>query len=122
MLIHNFAMFICFNAQIPLQTNMQPILLDIPPREVELCADTLKSVAHPIRMSIIDLLGLKGPLCVTDIYETLNIEQAVASHHLGILKSKGLLSAVRDGKHTHYKLEKLELLQVLLCIRQCSIG
>lgn len=100
----------------------QPILLNVGTENVSHCADILKSVAHPIRMTIIDLLGLRGTLCVTDIYEALGIEQAVASHHLGILKNKGLLSAERDGKHTRYTLKRPELLQVLECVRKCSIA
>lgn len=105
-----------------MNTPQAPIVLDLDAKEIDHCAESLKSVAHPVRMAIVDLLGLKGPLTVTQIYESLSIEQAVASHHLGILKHRGLLSSERDGKNTRYALEKRELLTVLRCIRDCTLS
>jgi DNA-binding transcriptional ArsR family regulator len=100
---------------------MTAILADIPADALEHCSEILKSIAHPIRMSMIDLLGQRGALTVTDIHQALGIEQAVASHHLGILKQKDLLSATRDGRNTIYKLEQPGLLQVLECVRKCNV-
>lgn len=100
------------------------ILLDVAQENhahIEACADILKCIAHPIRLSIIDLLGHEGPCNVTTIYKALDIEQAVASHHLGILKNKGVLSARREGKNTFYNLDKPEVLQVLECIQRCQL-
>ncbi|MEZ4685311.1 MAG: metalloregulator ArsR/SmtB family transcription factor [Bacteroidia bacterium] len=65
----------------------------------------LRAVAHPIRLAIVDLLKDNQSLNVTEIHESLGIEQAVASHHLRIMKDKGLLSSQRDGKNTFYSLK-----------------
>jgi ArsR family transcriptional regulator len=43
-------------------------------------------------------------LNVTEIYEKLGIEQAVASHHLRILKDRGVVQVRRDGKNSNYSL------------------
>ncbi len=51
---------------------------------LEAAADTLKAIAHPLRISIVGLLDSNKELSVTEIHEALNIEQAVASHHLSI--------------------------------------
>lgn len=67
-------------------------------------ASTLKAIAHPMRLQIIELLYQRGRKSVKDIYEELQINQAVASHHLGILKSKNVLESEREGKNIFYKL------------------
>lgn len=67
-------------------------------------ADTLKSVAHVERLSIIHLLCNNGndPLEVKDIYNTLKLAQSTTSRHLSIMKKGGLLKReVKRGK-TYY--------------------
>ncbi len=86
---------------------------------LESAADTLKAIAHPLRISIVDILDNNTELTVTEIYEKLNIEQAVASHHLSILKNKNVLEANRVGKNCFYRLKHPQLAQVLKCIETC---
>ena len=57
---------------------------------------------------------------VTEIYEALSIEQAAASHHLTLLKSKGLLSSERDGKNCVYFLNHDRITQIVSCIEKCN--
>ena len=45
---------------------------------LENSTETLRAVAHPIRIAIIDLLYNNGQMTVTSIYEQLQIEQAIA--------------------------------------------
>ncbi len=71
---------------------------------LEDATETLRAVAHPIRLAMIDLLAHHGQLSVSDIHETLDIQQAVASHHLRILKGKGVVEVTRDGKNSIYAL------------------
>jgi ArsR family transcriptional regulator len=66
--------------------------------------EVLRAVAHPIRLTIIDLLHQEEKLSVTEIYEALDIEQAIASHHLRILKDKKVVMVRRDGKKSYYSL------------------
>lgn len=68
--------------------------------------ETLRAIAHPIRIAIIDLLFNNGEMTVTDIYKQLKIEQAIASHHLRILKNKNVVAVQRDGKNSLYSLAK----------------
>ncbi len=83
--------------------------------------ETLRSIAHPIRLAIIDLLYHKNELSVTQIYETLHIEQAIASHHLRILKDKRVVSVKREGKHSFYTLTSKEFYQVILALENSTI-
>ena len=57
-----------------------------------------------MRIAIIDMLHKKKQMTVTEIFEQLDIEQAIASHHLRILKGKNVVDVKRDGKNSIYYL------------------
>lgn len=67
--------------------------------------EVLRAIAHPIRMAMIILLHEQKQLSVTEIHEALNIEQAIASHHLRILKDRDVVKSTRDGKNILYVLK-----------------
>ena len=71
---------------------------------LEKATETLRAVAHPIRLSIIELLRAEGPLNVKDIQEHLDIAQPVASHHLRILRDREVVSVERIGQNSRYAL------------------
>ena len=87
--------------------------------KLEMAASKLRAIAHPMRIAIIDLLN-ERQLSVTEIYERLNIEQASASHHLNILKSKGVLTSRRNGKKIFYSLKNQTLTEIIDCINRCN--
>jgi DNA-binding transcriptional ArsR family regulator len=96
---------------------MKKSKLDI--NKLEAAASKLRAIAHPMRIAVIGLLENNTKLCVTEIYEKLKIEQAAASHHLNILKSKGILGSKRDGKNTLYFLKTEALTTIIECINRC---
>ena len=96
---------------------MEKLTLDI--EKLEMAASKLRAIAHPMRIAIIDLLN-ETQLSVTEIYNKLNIEQAAASHHLNILKSKGVLNSKRDGKKIYYSLKNQTLTEIIDCINRCN--
>lgn len=65
-------------------------------------SETLRAIAHPLRLQIIELLQLNKQLTVTEIHQQLDVEQAVASHHLRILKNKRVVDLERNGKNSMY--------------------
>jgi DNA-binding transcriptional ArsR family regulator len=73
---------------------------DLNTEEIERAATMIKAISHPMRLAILGYLGDEKQLSVTEIHKLLNIEQSTASHHLGILKDKGILASVRKGKNT----------------------
>jgi DNA-binding transcriptional ArsR family regulator len=93
---------------------------EIDPRKFEEAASRLRAIAHPMRIAIIELLEKKAKMNVTEIYERLQIEQAAASHHLNILKSKGVLISRRSGKNTFYSLKSDTLSKIIECINECN--
>jgi len=97
---------------------MSKIQLDI--TKLEMAASKLRAMAHPMRIAIIDLLNDSEKLSVTQIYKKLKIEQASASHHLNILKNKGVLVSRRDGKKIYYSLKSHTLKEIIDCINRCN--
>jgi len=89
--------------------------------QLEKAVSMLKAIAHPMRISIISLLEDGRRMTVTEIHEKLQIEQSTTSHHLGILKDKGVLSSKREGKNTHYFLKNENLGKILDCIGRCTV-
>lgn len=97
---------------------MAKLVLDI--TKLEMAASKLRAIAHPMRIAVIDLLNEKGKLSVTEIYSFLDIEQAAASHHLNILKNKGVLASRRVGKKIFYSLKSVTLTEIIECINKCN--
>lgn len=89
-------------------------------QKLENCASILKAIAHPIRIAIIELLEKHEKLSVSEIHEQLGLEQAVASHHLGILKNKGVLVSYRDGKNMLYELRHRQITRIIEIMERCS--
>lgn len=89
--------------------------------QLEKAVNMLKAIAHPMRISIISLLEDGRRMTVTEIHEKLQIEQSTTSHHLGILKDKGVLSSKREGKNTLYFLKNDNLGKILDCIGKCTV-
>jgi DNA-binding transcriptional ArsR family regulator len=75
--------------------------------------EKLRAIAHPIRICIIDLLHRNKQMTVTEIFDQLKIDQAVASHHLRIMKSQGVVEVRRDGKNSIYALTNDEYFMIV---------
>lgn len=75
---------------------------------LENSTEILRAIAHPIRIAIVDILFKKQLMSVTEIFEHLEIEQAIASHHLRILKNQDVVDVKRDGKNSMYYLRDKE--------------
>ena len=93
---------------------------DLQPEEIERAANMIKAISHPMRLAILGHLGDGNQLSVTEIHNLLEIEQSTASHHLGILKDKGILASVRRGKNTLYYLKRKNLTTLVRCISECA--
>ena len=92
---------------------------ELKPEQIERAAQMIKAISHPMRLAILARLGDGKQLNVTEIHNALQIEQSTASHHLGILKDKGILASDRKGKNTLYYLKKKNLSELIRCISEC---
>ncbi len=89
-------------------------------KKLEEVASKLKAIAHPTRISIMNLLESNGKMNVTEIYEHLGIDQATTSHHLTILKTNRVLESKRDGKKTFYSIRPNSIVRITDCISKCE--
>lgn len=110
----NIFIYIC---SLNMMTVMEEIKLT--PENLEKAAGMLKAIAHPVRITIIGCLEDGQRLTVTEILKKVGVEQATASHHLGILRDKGVLNSKREGKNIYYFLRHDTLKVLLNCVRGC---
>ncbi|MCP4441230.1 MAG: helix-turn-helix transcriptional regulator [Aureispira sp.] len=87
--------------------------------QLESAASILKAVAHPIRLSILQLLDTHERLSVNEICEQLDSEQSLTSHHLSNMKLKGILGSKREGQRVYYFLKLTALKSLLQCMENC---
>lgn len=94
---------------------------NLDPEKLERVAFILKTIAHPLRISIISLLVNNEKLCVNEICELLNSEQSLTSHHLSNMKLSGILGSIREGKNIYYFLKLNEVITVINCMNKCEL-
>ncbi|MDA1079816.1 MAG: metalloregulator ArsR/SmtB family transcription factor [bacterium] len=86
----------------------------------ELHAELLKALSHPRRLEILRLLR-DQELCVSDIYEMLDLPQANISQHLMILRDAEVLSSRKDGKQVFYSIANKKILAACDLFREVLI-
>lgn len=89
------------------------------PDKLSQAAETMRAVAHPTRLGVVQLLDQHASLTVGELSERLNVEQSLLSHHLSQMRLHGLLECRRDGKSIHYSLKMKQLLNLLNCVAHC---
>ncbi|SFU53978.1 transcriptional regulator, ArsR family [Pontibacter akesuensis] len=99
---------------------MDTLKVRVDQKKLERAAYVLKCVAHPVRISIIDLLEQRDRLTVSQLQEVLQIEQSLLSHHLTNMRDKGVLDTQREGKNVYYFLTSSTITDILGCINGCK--
>jgi DNA-binding transcriptional ArsR family regulator len=80
-------------------------------------ARTLKTVAHPERLAILELLGDKE-LSVNEVAEAIGAKQSITSHHLNLMRVHGVLYDRREGVKVFYGIKNKGVNKLLECIYQ----
>ncbi|NVJ45892.1 MAG: helix-turn-helix transcriptional regulator [Cytophagia bacterium] len=88
---------------------------------VERIAFVLKTIAHPMRVGIIDLLNEHEKMSVNDITSYLGLEQSLTSHHLANMKMKGILGSKREGKNIFYFLRMKEVVDLIKVLEDVDV-
>ena len=73
--------------------------------KLQVSTELMRALTHPLRLKILEFLDQNKNIQVNQIYNTLKIEQSIASQHLRILKNAGVLVADKDGKYMHYNID-----------------
>jgi DNA-binding transcriptional ArsR family regulator len=71
--------------------------------------DAFNAIAEARRRRIIDALAGGRSVAVGELVDTLRIPQPAVSKHLGVLRTVGLVSVSKRGRHRLYRLNAEEL-------------
>ncbi|MFC1551237.1 ArsR/SmtB family transcription factor [Candidatus Latescibacterota bacterium] len=82
---------------------------------LERMAETLKAVAHPIRLQIVNIL-MNGERSVGELVKKLGTKQSLTSQQLSILKSRRVLRSRRNGNVVFYSLEHTGMKNIIAAI------
>ena len=83
---------------------------------LEAATKCLKSVAHPVRLRMLELLT-EGEYTVGELADLCEVEPASASDHLGRLRDRGLLTQDRQGKQVYYRIAAPAVDGIVHCMR-----
>jgi DNA-binding transcriptional ArsR family regulator len=88
--------------------------------ELRKAALVLRAVNHKLRQKMLDLLGENNHMTVTEIYVKLRLEQSVASQHLAILRSAGVVKTERNGKFIYYSVNRSRVGQIFSLVEELA--
>lgn len=77
-------------------------------------SDLFKVLGDQTRCRILFVLE-QGPLCVSDIANSINMTKYAVSHQLRILKTAKLVKCKREGKEMIYSLDDNHVSQIFEC-------
>lgn len=83
----------------------------------KLHADTLKAIANPKRLEIINLLR-DETVNVQHMEEMLGLAQANLSQHLSVLRKYGVVETKKEGKEVFYKIAHINFIKASDLIRE----
>jgi DNA-binding transcriptional ArsR family regulator len=87
----------------------------IPLDALEQAAECLKTLAHPHRLRIVQML-LRGRYTVGELAEACGIVSHMASEHLRLMQRSGLLSSEKDGRKAYYQIAEPHLANIMACV------
>jgi len=88
---------------------------------IEMAARALKSIAHPLRLKVLCVLG-DQEACVQEIVDAVGTSQSNISQHLAILREKGVLVTRKDANRVFYRVGDKRTLQLVAMMREVFCG
>lgn len=80
-------------------------------------ADIFQALAHPTRIAIVELLR-SGEKSAGQLIDQLELEQANASQHFAVLRSRHIVVNRKEGNQVFYSLRDPALIKVLDILKQ----
>ena len=87
----------------------------IPLRALEQAAECLKTLAHPHRLRMVQML-LQGRYTVGELAQECGIPSHMASEHLRLMQRCALLTSQKDGRRAYYQIAESHLANIMACI------
>lgn len=91
----------------------QPKLTPLP--ALEQAAECLKTLAHPHRLRIVQML-LGGRYTVGELADACGIASHMASEHLRLMQRCGLLTSEKEGRKAYYSVAEPHLANIMECV------
>ena len=88
---------------------------------LEMVANCLKLMAHPIRIRLVELLS-QGQFSVGELAGFCKIPHNQTCEHLRLLKNHGLLTSKREGRVVYYSIASKQIIGLLNCIKSNCPG
>ena len=90
----------------------------LPQRPIyQLKAEFLKSLAHPLRIRVLELL-IDGEKTVAELIVQTGAEASHLSQQLGILRAAGVLVSRREGSSVHYTVRDPRIFHLLATAKE----
>jgi ArsR family transcriptional regulator len=89
----------------------------IDPTILELHARVCKTMAHPLRLALLNALR-EGDRSVSDLAEAVGATQPLVSQHLAVLRNQGLLRNQRRGSEVYYRIAYPKMVQACDLLRE----
>ena len=89
--------------------------------QIETAARALKSIAHPLRLKILCVIG-ENEVCVHEIVDAVGTSQSNVSQHLAIMRDKEILASRKEANRVYYRVSDPRTLQLVVLMRElfCS--
>jgi ArsR family transcriptional regulator len=72
---------------------------------VDRTVDVLKALSDPTRLQMVGILKrARRPVCICDFTAAFDLTQPTISHHMGKLRTVGLVEVTRRGIWSYYRL------------------
>jgi len=92
-------------------------MTDVDRQRLERRATVLKSLAHPSRLLIIEMLE-EAPRCVGELTEAIGADITTVSKHLAVMKRAGLVRDEKHGTYSEYSLVCDCVTRMIDCIEE----
>jgi DNA-binding transcriptional ArsR family regulator len=79
-------------------------------------AEFFKALAHPTRIAIVEMIR-EGELSAGALIERLGLEQANASQHLAVMRTKQIVISRKAGNQVFYSVRDPRIIEVLDIMR-----
>ena len=79
-------------------------------------AECLRTLAHPHRLRIVQLLLTGVPYSVNELSEVCGITQPMTSDHLRLMQRCGFLNKEKEGRTVYYTIAEPHLGQIMACV------
>ena len=89
----------------------------IPLEAMEFAAECLRTLAHPHRLRIVEIL-LDHDESVGELARACELPSHMVSDHLRILKDRGFLDNERQGRKVFYRIAEPALADIMNCIQK----